>query len=187
VVGNTPTLVLVTGPPGTGKSTLAEAAAARLQAAVLSWDWAMAALRPVASVQRTIEQLDRAEHRRVGWGILWNLATLQLRQGRGVVLDGTARQGEVDQTRSVATAVAARSLVLVTSCGDRTQHRQRIEDRSRDIPGWYEPEWRDVVRFLEAWERPTGADLYVDTADPLDACTDRVVRVIDHAVGSRSS
>lgn len=147
----------------------------------------MAALRPVDSVQRAIAQLDRVEHRRVGWAILWSLATLQLRQGRPVVLDGTARQGEVDETRSVATAAAARSLVLVTSCLDRPQHRQRIEGRSREIPGWYELDWRDVVRFLDGWESPTGANLYVDTAGPLDACTALVVQVIDHEVGHGST
>jgi hypothetical protein len=34
-------MVLITGAPGTGKSTLAEAAASRLSASVLAWDWVM--------------------------------------------------------------------------------------------------------------------------------------------------
>jgi hypothetical protein len=45
------TLVLVTGPSATGKSTFAERAAALLAAPVFSWDWAMAALRPFTTIQ----------------------------------------------------------------------------------------------------------------------------------------
>jgi hypothetical protein len=55
------TLVLVTGPPATGKSTLAERAAAMLAAPVFSWDWAMAALRPFTTIQWAFRVMDR-EH-----------------------------------------------------------------------------------------------------------------------------
>ena len=49
-----PTLLLITGPPGTGKSSLAERAADHLGAAVLGWDWAMAGLRGIAPVQAAV-------------------------------------------------------------------------------------------------------------------------------------
>ena len=39
-----PTIVLFTASPGTGKTTLAELTAARLDAPVFGWDWAMAAM-----------------------------------------------------------------------------------------------------------------------------------------------
>ncbi len=41
-----PVLVLVTGLPGTGKSSVADVVASELNAAVLAHDWAMSALRP---------------------------------------------------------------------------------------------------------------------------------------------
>jgi predicted kinase len=42
-----PFLVLVTGLPGTDKTTMADVAAAELRAPVLGHDWAMSGLRPI--------------------------------------------------------------------------------------------------------------------------------------------
>jgi predicted kinase len=85
MLNDAPTLVLISGPPGTGKSTLAEVAAEYLSAAVLAWDWAMAALTEFAEIQAALRSLDHPTHRRVGWSILRNLAVAQLREGRSVV------------------------------------------------------------------------------------------------------
>ena len=38
-------------------------------------------------------------HRGVGWSVLWALARSQLRLGSSVVLDGVAREPEVEGTR----------------------------------------------------------------------------------------
>src|SRR6185295_1132329 len=95
-------VVVITGPPGTGKSTLASAAAAMIGAPVLGWDWAMAALTPFDRIQAVLEAADRAQYRTVGWSILWNLAAKQLRDHRSVVLDGLARAEEIAVTRDLA-------------------------------------------------------------------------------------
>ena len=161
-----PTLLLVTGPPGTGKSTLAEAGASALRAPVLAWDWAMAGMTGFPTLQAALHDLDRSEHRAVGWSVLWSLAVAQLRHGRSVVLDGCARRPEVEGTRRTATEVGARCVVAVTSCGDAAVHRTRIEGRVRAIPGWYELDWDHVAGFLARWEPPPG-DVGLDATDPL--------------------
>lgn len=157
-----PTLALFTGPPCSGKSTLAEAAATRLGAAVLAWDWAMAALTWCGPVQDAIESLDRPTRRQVGWA---NLAEAQLRHGRSVILDGVARDDHVATIRDVARRHDARSIVVLTSCQDRDRLRARTNRRQRAIPGWHELTWDHVGSF--SWQPPHDVDHTIDTShDP---------------------
>lgn len=172
------TLVLLTGPPATGKSTLADRAAESLSAPVLGWDWAMAALTEFETIQEALRGLSHLDHRRVGWSILWNTAIAQLRRGTSVVLDGVAREAEIARTRDVAKSNGAACLVVVTSCADTDVHRQRVEGRVRGIPGWHELDWKHVASVLEGWEPPSDADLYLDALNPLEANLDAIGQLI---------
>lgn len=172
------TLLLITGPPGTGKSTLADAAAGELDAPVLGWDWAMASLTQFAPIQETIAGMSHLDHRRVGWAILWNLATAQLRRGSSVVLDGVARDLEVTGTRQLADENGARSIVVVTCCRDVELHRSRVEGRVRGIPGWHELDWGHVATLLERWEEPSDGDLVLDAVRPLADNVDELLSLL---------
>jgi predicted kinase len=175
-------LVLMTGPPGTGKSTLAEQAAGRLGACVLGWDWVMAALTPFEEIQDALHRSDHVQVRRVGWSILWNVAAAQLRNGRSVVLDGCARTPEIDATRQLAVDHDVRPLVVVTRCSDLDVHRSRVEGRARGIPGWHELDWDHVSDFLTRWTEPTTADLYVDATEALADNIIGLAALIDKSV-----
>ncbi|HXZ62076.1 MAG TPA: AAA family ATPase [Acidimicrobiales bacterium] len=158
-------LVLVTGLPGTGKSTTADAAGRALGAPVLGHDWAMSGLRPYPEVQAALDRMGWRGHREVGWSILWALARSQLRLGSSVVLDGVARQPQVAGTRRLATEEGTGSVVVMTRCVDADVHRSRIEGRRRGIPDWYELEWANVVRARESWQEPEGVDLVLEASD----------------------
>lgn len=179
---STPVVVLFTGPPGTGKSTLADCAAEVLAAPVFGWDWAMASLTDFDTIQQAIHELSHLEHRRMGWSILGNLAAAQLRRGCSVVLDGVARDEEIEQIRHVAAREGAQLLVVVTSCSDEATHRGRLLGRVRGIPGWHELDWDHVAGLLGSWIEPANADLYLDAMDPLE---DNAARVLDLVMSER--
>jgi predicted kinase len=169
-------LVLVTGLPGTGKSTVAETVGRILGAAVIGHDWVMSGLRPFPEIQAVLDEMEPSGHRVVGWSLLDALARSQLRQGRSVVLDGVARSAEIDRCRQTAGEESVALVVIATRCSDLGLHRTRIERRRREIPGWYELEWSQVERSRATWVDPEGADLEVDTAGHGDEIGDRLER-----------
>jgi predicted kinase len=175
-----PIAVLVTGPPVTGKSTVAEHIAALIAAPVLGWDWMMAALTSFPSLGDALAGMEVDEYRRVGWSLLRNAALAQVRRGRSVVLDGVAREVELVATRSVVEAHAP-VVVVATCCSDRELHRQRIIRRRRDIPGWDELDWDHVEAHLSEWVPPAGADLHLDTSSSLETNIVMVTELLERA------
>ena len=121
-------LVVVTGLPGTGKSTVADAAGRHLGAAVLAHDWAMSGLRPFPELQVALDEMNPPGHGPVGWSILLSLARAQLRRDGPVVLDGVARAPEIELIRNVAAEERARPVVIVTQCVDVYVHHPGSND-----------------------------------------------------------
>lgn len=175
-------LVLVTGLQGTGKSTIADAAASHLGAAVLSHDWAMSGIRPFPRVQDVLDDMDPPGHRPVGWSILRALAREQLRRGASVVLDGVARAEEITECRRLAQDETASFVVVVTDCSDRELHRSRIETRHRSIPGWYELDWPHVERAMATWEPIEEPHLVLDATVSLPDNLAVLIELLD-AIG----
>lgn len=164
-MSHTPTLVLVTGLPGTGKSTVAGIAADTLHTSVLAHDWAMSGLRGYPSIQNALDGMELG-HRVVGWSILAALARAQLVEARSIVVDGVARAPQRDLLSDVALATGARFVVITTRCSEADLHRSRIEGRRRLIPNWYELTWEDVERNASEWAHEPG-DLDLDAAVPI--------------------
>src|ERR1700730_6070957 len=84
-------LVVVSGPPACGKSTIVDAIAAELGATVASFDWLMSGLRAFPDVWAAVE-LPVEKQRAVGWSLLSRVAEQNLRRGTSVVLDLVARE-----------------------------------------------------------------------------------------------
>lgn len=93
-------ILIVSGLPGTGKSTVADVAGRHLEAPVLAHDWAMSGLRSFPEMQNALDAMNPPCHRQVGWSILIALARAQLRRELPVVLDGVARAPELEVCRS---------------------------------------------------------------------------------------
>lgn len=172
------TLVLVTGLPGTGKSTMADVAAEALGAPVLAHDWAMSGLRPYPELQAALDGMDPPGHRAVGWSILRALARAQLRRRSSVVLDGVARKPEIKLCRELAHQEHAHMLLVLTQCGDPDVHRSRVEGRKRLIPNWYELDWDRVDQARDAWEPFEGVDLVLEAMEPPEENTAQLRAVL---------
>jgi predicted kinase len=155
-------LVVVGGLPGTGKSTIAEHAARRLGATLLSKDILEAAL--------WRNGIDRAL--RSGWAAyeqLGSVAETQLRLGHPVVIDSVATNERIRNAwHALAATHGARLVAVECVCSDGSLHRSRVEGRQRGIPGWPELTWADVEEVRSHYEPWATERLVLDAARPAD-------------------
>jgi predicted kinase len=159
-------LVIFSGLPGTGKSTLAEIVGRKLCIPVFAKDWLEAAL--VRSGLR--EPLPCAERLGyAGYELLTTLAERQLQSGQSAVLDSVATFERIrQQWRDLAARYEAKFCGVECICSDERLHRNRLNGRQRHIPGWYELSWANVLAVRERFEPWADSHLIVDAVNPVD-------------------
>jgi predicted kinase len=161
-----PHLVVVGGPTGCGKSTMADAIAAELEATVASFDWLMSGLRAFPEVWSAVE-MPVERQRAVGWSLLGRAAEQQLRRGASVVLDLVAREQPREEWAALAARYDASFHVVECVCSDVEVLRPRVEGRTRDIPGWYELTWANVERSRANYVPLAEPKIVVDAVAPV--------------------
>lgn len=159
-------LIVIAGLPGTGKSTLAEQVARRLDIPLFSMDWLLGALTPFGG--RAMKDLLG-----VGEELLTTLAVQQLSRGQSVILDAPVESPATrERWASLARRAGAQFRVVVCVCSDQNEHRRRFEGRQRVIPGWHSTgEWSNVERRIVEFVPWDGPVLVLDTATPGDHVT----------------
>lgn len=145
-------LIVLSGLPGVGKTTIARELARATGAAYVRIDSIEQALRN-AGVQVQGE----------GYSVAHAIAEENLRLGRTVVADCV---NPWPLTRSEWRAVADRTGVRIVDveivCSDAEEHRRRVELRTADIPNHGLPTWSEVVaRDYRPWDSDR---LVIDTA-----------------------
>jgi len=136
-------IIIFSGLPGTGKSMLAEAVGKTLGIPVFAKDWLEATL--IRS-----ELIASDPHKSLGsasYQLLTTLAERQLMLGQSVILDSVASTQSIRKTwRELAEQYQAEYRVIECICSDESLHRSRLNQRQRNIPGWYELQWSEVER-----------------------------------------
>lgn len=160
-------LVVVSGWTGAGKSTVADAVANELGATVASFDWVMSALRCHEDVWSAVEEPVELL-RRIGWDVLSRIAEQQLRGGRSCILDLVAREQPRQEWAALADRYGASFAVIECVCSDLEVHRNRVNGRRREIPGWYELNWERVERGRQLYQPLREPKVVIDAIDPLE-------------------
>jgi predicted kinase len=119
--GHAPLLVLVSGYPGAGKSTMAERIAATCSATVASFDWLMSAIRADADTW-AIAEAPVERQRSIGWSLLARVAEQQLRIGGKCVVDVVAHETYRRELAALAARYGAQFVVVECVCSDEAVH-----------------------------------------------------------------
>ena len=145
-------LVVLSGLPGVGKTTIARELARAMAAVYVRID--------------SIEQVLRNAGWRVegeGYRVAHAVAEDNLALGRPVVAD-CVNPWPLTRTewRCVAEGAGVRVVDVEIVCSDADEHRRRVESRVPDIEGQKLPAWPDVLeRDYRAWD---GERIVIDTA-----------------------
>lgn len=140
-------LVVFSGLPGAGKSTVAALLARTLQASYVRVDTIEQALRACGTLPAGVFT--------EGYAVAYALAEENLRAGGTVVADSV---NPLPVTRDAWLAVAARASAPVLEveivCSDPREHRRRVETRTADVPGLRLPGWAEILaRDYRPWDR----------------------------------
>ncbi|MBK3446357.1 AAA family ATPase [Pseudomonas lactis] len=164
-------LIVFSGLPGTGKTTIASDLAGRTGAVYLRIDTIEQAIRNSGALAQDVG--------RSGYMVANELALSNLRFGSTVIVDCV---NPVVESRKAWSEISKRSgaplVNIQVVCSDKHEHQRWVETRQVDIPGLTSPTWQSVLDHgYEAWDN---APFSIDTvlASPAEAVamiTDRFI------------
>lgn len=163
-----PILYIFSGLPGSGKTTLSQIVAQRVNAVYLRIDTIEQALSDLCSVSVQGE----------GYRLSYRIASDNLRLGMSVIADSC---NPIELTRceweQVALEAQAHYVNIEVTCSDAHEHRLRVETRTSTVSGLRLPTWSEVEnREYHEW---TVERIVIDTAHrPAMECADDLLSTL---------
>ena len=138
-------LVVFSGLPGTGKTTIAQILSRKCRATYLRIDTIEQAILPSLQNQHELGAL--------GYLVAYQMAKVNLCLGGTVVADAVNPLTTIRETwRALAVSANSHIVEVEVVCSDIGEHRRRVENRKADIPGHTLPTWDEVQqRVYEPW------------------------------------
>lgn len=138
-------LIVFSGLPGTGKTTIAAELARQMQAVYLRVDTIEQAIRDAGVLVQDVGTS--------GYRVANGLSLSNLGLGLSVVVDCVNPVGESRAAwAEIALQAKARLINIEVICSDTQEHRRRVETREGDIPGLKPPSWESVLAHdYAAW------------------------------------
>ena len=165
-------LIIFSGLPGTGKSTLAEAVGRSLSIPVFAKDWLEATLIRCELIPSNANKPLGS----TGYELLTTLAERQLMLDQSVILDSVAGTQSIRDTwEHLSKRYQARLRVIECICSDESFHRTQLSKRERHIPGWHELAWSDVEKvksYFLPWHEER---LVLDMVNPREKNRSRAI------------
>jgi predicted kinase len=158
-------LIIFSGLPGTGKSSLAEALGEALGIPVFAKDWLEATLLRCSLKSTSADKsLGFASYE-----LLTVLAERQLIFGQSVILDSVAATKTIRKRwYRLAEKYRTNCRIIECVCSDESLHRSQLTQRQRNIPGWHELEWSEVERVKQYYSPWEGEHLVLDMTHAFD-------------------
>lgn len=164
-------LIVISGLPSTGKSTLADRVAAALVAPVLSVDPIESAILR-ATIPRSFETGLAA------YLVAETIADAHLAHGGTAIIDAVSSvEFSKQMWRDVAVRRAVPLRVIECVCTNETVHRERLARRNRGM-AFDEPTWADIERRRAEYVPWRESVLVVDAMEPVEANARRAMEWI---------
>ncbi|HEY6540670.1 MAG TPA: AAA family ATPase [Ktedonobacteraceae bacterium] len=167
-----PILIVMSGLPGSGKSTIAERIAALLGVPVLSVD-------PIESAIIQAGVKKGFETGLAAYLVAAAVASEQLKLGISVVIDAVNAEEEGKDTwRELGKKHDLTPIVIDVFVSNSELHRKRVESRVRNLHGMDEVTWEKVETRRKSFTDWKESVLRLDSSDDLNANVAEAVRYI---------
>ncbi len=170
---NTAKLIIISGLPGSGKSTVAESLADRLSLPLFSVDPIESSLIR-SGIKRSFETGLAA------YLVAETLAGEQLKRGLSVIIDAVNPVQEARDMWHNLSRIYGVTLILIECILDSELHKKRIESRIRNIHGIPEVTWEDVESRQKEYLPWKEERLVLDTSKTPEECLKTAIDYIFH-------